>query len=119
MPWPEVKFTVRRPVTAKAVAPPCAACSPSRLDRDLLLAPDVQFALRVRLLVNLAALGRRRDRIKDAALGDARLDVLRDELVAVAGDPDAGIFRLVCFGFAIGPGGNDISQLCFTCHNLK
>ena len=29
MPWPEVKLTVRRPVTAKAVAPPCAACSPS------------------------------------------------------------------------------------------
>jgi len=29
MPWPEVKLTARLPETANAVAPPCAACSPS------------------------------------------------------------------------------------------
>ncbi len=63
------------------------------LDGDLLLAPDVQFALGVGLLVNLAALGRGRDRVKDAALGDARLDILRHQLVAVAGHADAGVFR--------------------------
>ena len=64
-------------------------------DRDLLLAPHVQFARRVRVLINLPALGARRDGIENPALGDARLDVLRDELVAVAGDADAGVLRLV------------------------
>jgi len=64
-----------------------------RLDRDLRLAPDVELALRVRLLVNLAALRRGRDRIKHAALGNAGFNVLRDELVAVAGDANAGILR--------------------------
>ena len=63
------------------------------LDGDLLVAPDVEFALGVGLLVDLAALGRGRDRVEDAAFGDAHFDVLGDELVAVAGDGDAGVLR--------------------------
>ena len=64
------------------------------LDGDLLLAPDVELTLGVGLLVDLAALGGRGDGVEDAALGDAGLDVLRDQLVAVAGDPDARVTRL-------------------------
>ena len=61
-------------------------------DGDFLLAPDVEFTLSEGPLVNLAAFGRRRDRIKHAAFGDSRLDVLRDELVAVARDRTPGYF---------------------------
>src|ERR1051325_4929982 len=61
------------------------------LDRDFLLAPDVEFAHRVGALINFAAFGRRRDRIKHAAFGDAGFDPLRDELIAVTGDANAGI----------------------------
>ena len=63
-------------------------------DGDFLVAPDVQLPLREGLLIDLAALGGRRDRVKYAALGDARLDVLGDEVIAVAGDAEAGVFRL-------------------------
>ena len=65
------------------------------LDRYLLRAPDVELTRREGLLVNLAALGRWRDRVEHTAFGDAHLDVLRDELVAVTGDADAGILRLL------------------------
>jgi hypothetical protein len=72
-------------------------------DGDLRAAENVQFPLRVGPLVNLAAFGRWRDGIEDAAVGDARLDVLRDELVPVASDCDAGVFRLRAIG-AVGGG---------------
>jgi len=62
------------------------------LDGNLLLAEDVQFSLRIRLLINFAALGRWRDRVEDSAFGDADFDVFGDELVAVAGDANAGVF---------------------------
>src|SRR5688500_19420160 len=61
-------------------------------DGDFLLAPDVQFALCKGTLVNLAPFSRRCDRVKDTTSSDARLDVLRHELIAVARDRHAGIF---------------------------
>ena len=109
MPWPEVKLTVRRPADGEGRGAALRRVFAFGLDGDFLLAPDVEFALRVGLLVNFAALGGRRDGIKDAALGDARLDVLRDELVAVAGDADAGVFGSEGAGGAggAGEGGNN------------
>ena len=84
MPWPEVKLTTRLPHTENAIAPPCAACSPSVSTAIVLLPEDVELTLGVRLLVDLAAFGRRRDRIEHAAVGDARFGVVGHELVAVA-----------------------------------
>lgn len=75
MPCPDMKLTVRRPVTAKAVAPPCAAC-PLRLGGHFLMAPDVQLARGEGRLIDLAAFGRRRDGIEHTAFGDARFRVL-------------------------------------------
>ena len=62
-------------------------------DGDLLLTPDVQFALGEGRLVDFATFGRWRDRVEDAALGHPGLDVLGDELVAVAGHPQPRVFR--------------------------
>ena len=58
---------------------------------DLLMAPDIELAGGVRRLIDLAALGGGGDGIKHPALGDARLDVLRDKLIPTAGDVDAGV----------------------------
>ena len=79
-------MTTRLPQTECAIAPPCAACSPSASTAIVLRAEDVELALGEGLLVELAALGRRRDRIEDAGVGDAGFGVVGDELVAVGGD---------------------------------
>ena len=63
------------------------------LDGDLLLAPNVQFALREGSLVNLAPFRRGRDGIENTAFGDADFNMLGHQSIAVAGDTDAGIFR--------------------------
>ncbi len=60
-------------------------------DRDFLLAPNIEVALRVGALVNLAAFGGGSDGIENAPFGDADFDVLGDQRVPVAGDADAGI----------------------------
>ena len=97
MPWPEVKLTVRAR-DGIGGGPALGGVLALGFDRDLLLAPDVQFPLGVGLLVDLAAFGRGRDRIEDAALGDAGLDMLGDQLVAVAGDANPGIAGLGAWG---------------------
>src|SRR6185436_1410312 len=61
-------------------------------DGDFLLAEHIEFTHGVGLLINLAAFGGRSDGIKNAAFGDAGLDMLGDQLVAVASDTNAGIF---------------------------
>ncbi len=61
------------------------------LDGDGVVAKDVQVALSIGLLEELAAFGGRRNGIKNAGIGDAGLGVIRDELVAVGSDPNAGI----------------------------
>src|SRR5262249_39668483 len=67
-------------------------------DGDGVAAEDIQLAFREGLLVQLAAFSRWRDRIKNARVCDARLGVVRDELVAVGGDPDPGKTRLLLHG---------------------
>ena len=62
-------------------------------DGDRVAAEDVELALGERLLVQLAAFGRGRDRIEDAGVGDARFGVVGDELVAVGGDANPGVAR--------------------------
>ena len=62
-----------------------------RLNGDGVVAEDVQVALGIGLLEELAALGGRRNGIENAGIGDARLGVIRDQLVSVGGDPNAGI----------------------------
>ena len=61
------------------------------LDGDGVVAEDVQMALSIGLLEELAALGGRRNGIENAGIGDARLRVVRDELVSVGGNSNAGI----------------------------
>ena len=61
------------------------------LDGDGVVAEDVEIALSIGLLEELAAFGGRRDGIENAGVGDARLSMIRDELVSVGGDPDSGI----------------------------
>ena len=65
------------------------------LDSDFLVAPNVELPLRECLLINLAALGRWRDGIKHATLGDARLHMLGHQRIATTSDGDAGVFRFV------------------------
>ena len=73
------------------MAPPWAACSPSVSTAIVLLPKTFSLPSAIRLLVELAAFGRRRDRIEDAGVGDARFGVVGDELVSVGGDPNPGI----------------------------
>ncbi len=61
-------------------------------DGDFLMPEDVELALGVGLLVNLAPFRRGGDRIKDSTVRDAGFDVLGDELIAITGDADARIF---------------------------
>ena len=60
------------------------------LNGDGVLAEDIQMALGIGLLEELAALGRGGNRIKDAGVTDARLGVVRDELISICGNPNAG-----------------------------
>src|SRR5205809_21299 len=48
------------------------------LDGDRVLAEDVELAFRERLLVQLAALGRRCDGVEDAGIGNAGFGVVRN-----------------------------------------
>jgi hypothetical protein len=52
---------------------------------------DVQVAFGISLLKELAALRGRRNRIKDAGVADARLGVVRDQLISICGNPYAWI----------------------------
>ncbi len=61
------------------------------LDGDRVAAEDVQLAFGKRLLVQLAAFGRRRDGIEDAGVGDPGFGVVGNQLVAVGGDTDPRI----------------------------
>jgi hypothetical protein len=62
-----------------------------RLNGNRVLAEDVQVALSIGLLEELAALSGGGYGIKNAGVGDARLGVIGDELVSVRGDPDSWI----------------------------
>src|SRR5207247_4313798 len=64
-----------------------------RLDGDGIVAKDVEFAFSESLLVQLAALGRRRDRIENARVSDARFGMVGDELIAVRGYADTRVAR--------------------------
>ena len=64
-----------------------------RLAGELAPAEDVQVSLGERELVVLAHLRRRRDRVEDTAVRDARFRVVGDELVPVRRDPDPGVAR--------------------------
>ena len=65
------------------------------LNRYLGITKNIEFSLSVRLLINFTALGGRGDGIKNASIGNTRFDVLGHKLVAVAGQPDTWVFRLV------------------------
>src|SRR5678816_4341076 len=67
-------------------------------DGDGVAAEDIQLAFRECLLVQLAAFSRWRNRIKNASVRDARLGVVRDELIAVGRDADPGETRLLLHG---------------------
>ena len=62
-------------------------------DGDGVVAEDVQMALGVGLLEELAALGGRGDGVKHAGVGDARLGVVGDKLISVCGDTNTWITR--------------------------
>src|SRR6185503_9478254 len=62
-----------------------------RFDGDGIFAEDVEIALSIGLLEELAAFGGRRNWIENAGIGDARFGVVRNELVSVGCDPDSWI----------------------------
>ena len=64
-----------------------------RFHGDRVLTKHVELALSKRLLIQLAALGRRRNGIEHAGLGDARFSVVGNQLVAVGGDSDSRVTR--------------------------
>src|ERR1700730_17809332 len=61
------------------------------LDSNGVVAEDIQFAFRVSLLVKLASLGRRGDRVKDSRVGDASFSVIGDQLISVGCYADTGV----------------------------
>jgi hypothetical protein len=61
-----------------------------RFDRDRIASEGVQPTFSVGLLKELAPFGGRRDGIEHARIGDTRFGVIRDELIAVGGDANAG-----------------------------
>ena len=65
---------------------------PFALDRDLGLAENVQFSMGEGLLVDLSTFGGRGDRVEDPSVRHPGFDVLRDELIAVAGNGYSGVF---------------------------
>src|SRR5689334_6548070 len=68
------------------------------LDGNGVAAKDIQLAFRECLLIQLAALSGRGNWIEDARIGNARLGVIGDELIAVGRDPDPGETRLLLHG---------------------
>jgi len=61
------------------------------LDGDGVLPEDIQMAFSICLLEEFAALRGRRNRIKDAGVADSRLGMVRDKLVSICSNPNAGI----------------------------
>ena len=64
-------------------------------DGNRVVAEDVELAFGERLLVQLAAFGRRRDRVEHAGVSDSRFGVVGHELVAVGGDANPGVARFL------------------------
>jgi hypothetical protein len=60
-------------------------------NRNGIVPEDVQMAFGIGLLEELAALRGWRNRIEDAGVADARLGVVRDQLISICGNPYAGI----------------------------
>ena len=69
-----------------------------------ILAEDVELAFGERLLVQLTALGRWCDGIEDASIGDARLGVVRNQLVPVGSDTNPWV-RWLVLHHALAPNG--------------
>src|SRR5262245_2558565 len=67
-------------------------------DGNRVVAEDVQFAFGKRLLVQLAAFRRWRDRVEHTGVGDTCFSVVGNELVAVRGDTDPGVGGLFDHG---------------------
>src|SRR4030095_6087776 len=65
------------------------------LDRDRVVAEDIELAFGEGLLVQLPAFGRRRDRVEHTGVGDARFGVVGDELIPVRRDADPRVARLL------------------------
>ena len=63
------------------------------LDGDRVAAEDVQFSFGERLLIEFAAFGRRRDRVKHAGVGDPSFGVIGNQLVSVGGDANPRVTR--------------------------
>ena len=87
------------------------------LHRNFLLAPDIQFTLRVRALVNFSAFGGGRDGIKNTTIRDAGFHVLSDQLVPVTSNADAGIFGGVARSGRLGTAAG-FRRRCLA-HNLR
>src|SRR5438552_18425625 len=66
---------------------------PLRLDGDRVLTKDVELAFREGLLIQLTALGGRRNRIEHTGFSNACFGVVGDELIAVSGNPDTRVAR--------------------------
>jgi hypothetical protein len=63
------------------------------LDGDGVAPEGVELALGEGLLVEFAALCRRRNRVEDTGVGDTGFGVVGDELVAVGRNTNAGVTR--------------------------
>src|SRR5260370_36624835 len=61
------------------------------LDSDGVVAEDIQFAFRESVLVKLATLGGRGDRVENSRVGDASFGVIGNQLISVGCDADSGI----------------------------
>jgi hypothetical protein len=68
------------------------------LDSDSVVAEDIQFSFRESLLVQLATLGRRGDRVEDSRVSDTSFGVIRNQLISVGCNADTGITGLFAHG---------------------
>lgn len=74
------------------MAPPWAALFTLALDGDFLATKYIQFTFGIGLLIHFSLLGTGGDWVENPAIGDSSLRIIGNQLIAVGGDSDAGVF---------------------------
>ncbi|GEM_PF-5235629 len=78
MPWPDVKLTVRLPVTDWAMALTLSSVLAFRFDRDRGESKDIELFFGSSEFVHFPHFTRGREGVENSGFGDSRLGIQRD-----------------------------------------